>query len=67
MRAAQIVSPRTVKIVDVPEPSLDGAPLITHTLPLDRIQTAYEVFSERKENAIKVVIDYGESASHEKA
>jgi threonine dehydrogenase-like Zn-dependent dehydrogenase len=39
---------------------MDVSPLITHTLPFRDIQRAYEVFSQRQDGAIKVIIDYGD-------
>jgi threonine dehydrogenase-like Zn-dependent dehydrogenase len=37
---------------------IDLSPLITHTLPFEEIQKAYELFVDRREGAIKVVLDY---------
>ena len=37
---------------------MDVSPLVTHTLPFSGIQHAYELFVDRKEGAIKVVLDY---------
>lgn len=36
----------------------DVSPIISHILPFDEIQTAYELFVDRKDRAVKVVIDY---------
>ena len=35
---------------------LDLIPLLTHTLPLDRITEAYQLFGERREGVIKVAV-----------
>lgn len=37
---------------------IDVSPLITHVLPFQEIQRAYELFVDRQDGAIKVVIDY---------
>lgn len=37
---------------------IDVAPLVTHVLPFDQIQKAFELFVDRKDGAIKVVLDY---------
>ena len=37
---------------------IDVSPLITHTMPFQDIQEAYEIFAERRDEAIKVFIDY---------
>ena len=36
----------------------NAAPLVTHVLPFDEIQQGYELFTDRLDGAIKVVIDY---------
>jgi threonine dehydrogenase-like Zn-dependent dehydrogenase len=36
----------------------DVSPIITHVLPFDNVQKAYEMFVDRKEGAVKVVLDY---------
>ena len=35
---------------------IDLRPLLTHVFPLDRIAEAYELFSSRKEDVLKVAI-----------
>lgn len=37
---------------------IDLKPLITHSLPFEHAQRAYELFVDREDNAIKVVIDF---------
>lgn len=37
---------------------LDVSPLVTHTLPFSEIQKGYELFVDRQDGAIKVVLDY---------
>lgn len=37
---------------------MDVSPLVTHTIPFSDIQKGYELFVERKDGAIKVVLDY---------
>jgi threonine dehydrogenase-like Zn-dependent dehydrogenase len=37
---------------------IDVSPLITHVLPFEEIQRAYDLFVDRKDGAIKVVLDY---------
>ena len=37
---------------------VDLKPLITHTLPFEEAQRAYELFVDREDNAIKVIIDF---------
>lgn len=37
---------------------IDVSPIVTHTLPFAEIQHGYELFVDRKDGAIKVVIDY---------
>jgi threonine dehydrogenase-like Zn-dependent dehydrogenase len=34
----------------------DPKPLITHTLPLDRIEEAYRLFGERHEGVLKIAL-----------
>lgn len=36
----------------------DFRPLLTHSLPFDQVQRAYELFVDRDDGAIKVVIDF---------
>ena len=38
----------------IAEGKLDTEPLITHTYPLSRIEEAYELFENRRDNVIKV-------------
>jgi threonine dehydrogenase-like Zn-dependent dehydrogenase len=37
---------------------INVSPLITHVLPFREVQKAYELFVDRKDGAIKVVLDY---------
>lgn len=37
---------------------VDVAPLVTHVLPFEDIQCGYELFADRRDGAIKVVMDY---------
>ena len=37
---------------------IDVSPIVTHVLPFDEIQNAYDIFVDRKDDAIKVVLDY---------
>ena len=37
---------------------IDVSPLISHILPFEEIQKAYELFVDRQDGAIKVVVDY---------
>ena len=41
----------------IAEGNLDTAPLITHTYPLSRIEEAYELFENRRDNVIKVAVE----------
>ena len=40
----------------IEEGKIDTTPLITHTLPLSQIETAYEIFEEKKDGVIKVAV-----------
>jgi threonine dehydrogenase-like Zn-dependent dehydrogenase len=40
---------------------LHTAPLITHRLPLESISEAFDVVAERRDEAIKVVLQIGEN------
>jgi alcohol dehydrogenase len=31
-------------------------PLITHTLPLSKVSEGYDIFEQRRDNAVKVVL-----------
>ena len=37
---------------------IDVSPLITHILPFSEVQKAFELFVDRQDRAIKVVLDY---------
>jgi len=37
---------------------MDVSPLVTHTIPFSDIQNGFEMFVDRKDGAIKVVLDY---------
>jgi threonine dehydrogenase-like Zn-dependent dehydrogenase len=37
---------------------INVAPIVTHILPFQEVQQAYELFVDRKDGAIKVVLDY---------
>ena len=41
---------------------IDLKPLLTHTVPFEQAQRAYELFVDREDNAIKVVIDFEASS-----
>ena len=36
---------------------INTEPLITHTYPLSKIEEAYDIFENKKENVIKVAVD----------
>lgn len=40
----------------IEEGKIDTTPLITHTLPLNQIEEAYEIFEEKKDGVIKVAV-----------
>lgn len=42
----------------IAEGRLDVGPVVTHRFPLDQIQTAFETFRERRDGALKVMIDF---------
>jgi threonine dehydrogenase-like Zn-dependent dehydrogenase len=42
----------------IAEGRIDLAPLITHRYALKQIQTAYETFRDRKDGALKVLLDF---------
>ncbi len=42
----------------IAEKRVDVSPLITHRLPLAEVQKAFDVFSERREGALKVFLDF---------
>lgn len=46
----------------IQEGKIDTTPLITHTYPLERIEEAYELFENRRENVIKVAISQKSAA-----
>ena len=37
---------------------IDVSPIVTHILPFGEVQRAYELFADRKDGAVKVVLDY---------
>jgi 2-desacetyl-2-hydroxyethyl bacteriochlorophyllide A dehydrogenase len=37
---------------------LDVTPLVTHRFPLERVQEAFDTFADRRDGAIKVVLDF---------
>jgi threonine dehydrogenase-like Zn-dependent dehydrogenase len=37
---------------------IDVTPLITHRFPFHRVQEAFETFAERRDGAIKVLVDF---------
>ena len=40
----------------IEEGKIDTSPLITHTLPLNQIEKAYQIFEEKKDGVIKVAV-----------
>lgn len=42
----------------ISEGRIDVEPIITHTFPLDQIQTAFETFRDRVDGALKVQVDF---------
>jgi alcohol dehydrogenase len=40
----------------IEEGKIDTTPLITHTLPLNQIEEAYQIFEEKKDGVIKVAV-----------
>lgn len=48
---------RISELIDlIKEGKLNMKPLITHTLPLSQVAEGYDIFEERRDNAIKVVL-----------
>ncbi|HHU08197.1 MAG TPA: alcohol dehydrogenase catalytic domain-containing protein [Clostridiaceae bacterium] len=48
---------RIPELIDlIKEGKIDMKPLITHTLPLSKVAEGYDIFEERRDNAIKVVL-----------
>lgn len=48
---------RIPELIDlIKEGKLNMKPLITHTLPLSQVAEGYDIFEERRDNAIKVVL-----------
>jgi len=45
----------------VAEQRIDMAPLITHRFPLNQLQEAFETFVDRKDGAIKVLVEFPKS------
>jgi threonine dehydrogenase-like Zn-dependent dehydrogenase len=45
----------------VGEKRIDVSPLITHRFPLAEIQTAFETFRDKKDGAVKVLVDFPSS------
>lgn len=41
----------------IEEGKIDTTPLITHTLPLNQIEEAYQIFEEKKDGVIKVAVN----------
>lgn len=41
----------------IEEGKIDTTPLITHTLPLNQIEKAYQIFEEKKDGVIKVAVN----------
>lgn len=44
----------------IQEGRIDVSPIITHRFPLTQLQEAFELFRDRKDGAIKVIIDFRE-------
>ncbi|MBC8352616.1 MAG: zinc-binding dehydrogenase [Planctomycetes bacterium] len=42
----------------IAEKRIDVTPCITHQMPLDQIQEAFDIFAERRDGAIKVFVDF---------
>lgn len=42
----------------IEEGRIDVAPIITHRFPLARLQEAFELFRDRRDGAIKVIVDF---------
>ena len=42
----------------IAEGRIDVTPVITHHLPLDQIQAAFDLFAERRDGALKVFVDF---------
>lgn len=42
----------------VAERTIDVEPLVSHRMPIDQIQAAYDVFATRREGAMKVFLDF---------
>jgi len=40
----------------IKEGKLNMKPLITHTLPLSKVSEGYDIFEQRRDNAVKVVL-----------
>ena len=38
---------------------LDPSPMITHRFPLNRVQEAYEMYAERQNGCVKVIVELG--------
>lgn len=55
---AQVVANYSLARDMILQGRIDVSPLVTHILPLSEVQTAYELFVDRKDGAIKVVLDY---------
>ncbi len=47
----------------VGEGRIDLSPLITHRLPVESIQEAYEIFRDKRDGALKVIVDFPASRS----
>lgn len=42
----------------IAERRIDVRPVITHRMPLDQIQEAFDLFSERRDGSLKVLVDF---------
>ena len=42
----------------IAEQRIDVSPILTHRFKLDEIQTAFDTFAQRRDKALKVLIDF---------